>query len=98
MTSRYEGGLGTREGGDLVRWSLEIDSGMSDVRVVGASSRALALAQTGPAVATLTLHTISREESVAVIALLNEMRSASQGVVITQPPSIGSRFAGLEFD
>ena len=94
MSSSYEGGLGTREGGDLVRWRLEIDDGMDSFRVMGA--RTPVYAQTRPVEATLTLYSISKEESMAVISLLNEMRGPVGRTLPVSP--IGNRFSGLEFD
>jgi len=94
MSKKYEGGIGTREGGDLVRWSLEIDEGMGEVRVVGA--RSPMFTQMRLIDATLTLHSISKEESIAVIALLNEMRGAVGRTMPTSP--IGNRFSGLDLE
>lgn len=95
--SRYEGGLGTRENGDLIRWTLEIEEFLRQERMQGGYS--IAFRERLPE-ATLTLHDINKPECEAVIALLNEMRSASRGVVIepSRYPSIGARFAGLEFE
>lgn len=97
MSNRYEGGLGTREGGDLIRWSLEVEEFIRQERVYG-MDRPIAFVEKPPE-ATLTLYRISRDESVAVIAMLNEMRS---GPNIPTPeqraPSIGDRFAGLEIE
>ncbi len=94
--SRYEGGQGTREDSDLVRWTLDIDEGLSRVQVYSTSQ----VFQTRPVQADLTLHAINKKESEAIIALVNEMRSASRGVVIEpgRYPSIGDRFRGLEFE
>lgn len=94
--SIYQGGLGGRDGGDLIRWRLEIDPGVESFAVMG--SRPVA-AQIRAATAELTLYDVNREESIAVIALLNEMRSAAGGITIMPPkaPSIGDRFAGLDF-
>lgn len=92
----YQGGLGGRDGGDLIRWKLDIDPGVDSVRVFGSPSPVAY--QVRAATAELTLYDVNRAESIAVIDLLNEMRSASQGVVIERKaPSIGDRFAGLDF-
>lgn len=98
MGSTYQGGLGGRDGGDLVRWKLEIDQGLDAMRIMGRDRPEYV--QTRPTSAELTLYDINREESIAVIQLLNEMRSAAGGITIqpTKSPSIGDRFAGLEFD
>lgn len=95
--STYQGGLGGRDGGDLIRWKLDIDQGMDTVRVMG--SRNPVSYQGRPVTTELTLYDVDREESIAVIALLNEMRSAAGGITIMPPkaPSIGDRFAGLDF-
>jgi hypothetical protein len=97
VSSRYEGGLGTREGGDLVRWSLEIDEHIGYQTISGFRTP-VAFRERAPE-ATLTLHDISRDESIAVIALLNGMRSGPNILTPEQRmPSIGDRFAGLEFE
>ena len=93
--SRYEGGIGTRENGDLIRWTLDIDSGIENVALYGARVPV----QTRPVEATLTLHTVTRDESIAVIEMLNTLRSEGVGYArLLKTPNIGDRFAGLEFD
>lgn len=94
MSNKYEGGLGTREGGDLVRWSLEIDDGIQRADTFGSRNAMYFQARTPEA--TLTLHTITKDESMAVIALLNEMRGPVGRTMPISP--IGNRFSGLEFD
>ncbi len=96
--STYEGGLGTREGGDLVRWTLNVEEFIENTRTF--DSRVMQAIRTRPPEATLILHSVTKEECEAAVALVNEIRSASQGIVITpsKAPSIGDRFAGLEFD
>lgn len=89
---KYEGGMGARENGDLVRWTLEVND--HDVLV---SQRGQFLSG-GPVTAELTLHDITRAESEAVVAVVNEMRSASTRTVFTpaRGPTIGDRFSGLD--
>jgi len=94
-TSTYTGGLGTRDGGDLVRWQLDITDGETrDLRTLNGTLQTVRISAPE---AKLILYSISREESIAVIEMLNEMRSAATGQVI-DTPSIGNRFSGLEFD
>lgn len=95
MTSTYTGGLGTRDGGDLVRWTLDIDNGMESIDTFG--RRGPAYAQVRPTEAKLTLHAVSKEESLAVIAMLNELRGGGPQQY-AKPSPIGNRFSGLEFD
>lgn len=98
MGSTYQGGLGGRDGGDLIRWKLDIDQGVEPVSVFGRDRPEYV--QTRPTTAELTLYDVNREESIAVVQMLNEMRSAAGGITImpSKSPSIGDRFAGLEFD
>lgn len=95
MINRYTGGLGEREGGDLIRWDLEVESFIRDEYVFG--SRYPMQFVEKPPEATLTLYEINQAESVAVIKLLNEMRSGPNIPTPAQrAPDIGDRFAGLE--
>lgn len=101
MGATYQGGPGGdsgisgRDGGDLIRWKLEIDDGMEPMDAFGSGGRAL-YGRARPTTVELTLYDVSKEESIAVVQLLNEMRSASTGIVLTEPPTIGNRFSGLD--
>lgn len=92
---KYEGGLGGRESSDLVRWTLEVDDGFASVDTFDGQRGYF---RERPPTAELTLHNITKAESEAVVRVINEMRSASQGVVLEplKYPSIGDRFSGLD--
>jgi hypothetical protein len=88
----------TFEGGapDLIRWRLEVNDYTRSEYIVG--SRYPVMVRERDPDADLTLYGVNRAESEAIIALVNEMRSASRGVVLTpaKGPTIGDRFSGLE--
>lgn len=90
----------TFDGGsnDLVRWKLEVNEYLSEVRTFN-RDRVTTL-QVSPPDADLTLYGLNRAECEAVIALINGLRASGY----TQPsaqvaePSIGDRFSGLDLE
>jgi len=99
----YEGGFDPN--GDLVQWQMDIETFDQDLRMINGEVRTI---RTRQPEATLTLYSVNREESIAVIGLLNQMRAngtKDDDGLVGQPsteeartPSIGDRFGGLEFD